>query len=283
MITIRIAGVPEHFNLPWHLALEDGSFKAAGLDVKWTDVPEGTGKMCQMLRDDQTDVAVILTEGIVRDIVLGNPSKIVQVYVQTPLLWGIHVAAASAFETVEDLREKTAAISRPGSGSQLMAYVNAARMGWQVQDLTFKTVHTIEGAVAALTHGEADYFMWERFMTKPLVDNGIFRRLDDCPTPWPCFVIAVTDAFLEAHPKAIAGLLKTINATSRNFKDIPKIERELARRFNQKETDIVDWLSRTCWSTEVPTADMLNNVQKELVSLSLIPKMGTFAEIAKAL
>ena len=29
--------------------------------------------------------------------------------------------------------------------------------------------------------------------TKPLVDNGIFRRIADCPTPWPCFVIAVRD------------------------------------------------------------------------------------------
>jgi hypothetical protein len=41
-------------------------------------------KMCQMLRDGETDIAVILTEGIVKDIVAGNPSKIVQVYVESP-------------------------------------------------------------------------------------------------------------------------------------------------------------------------------------------------------
>jgi hypothetical protein len=45
-----------------------------------------------MLRDGETDIAVILTEGIVKDIVAGNPSKIVQVYVESPLIWGIHVA-----------------------------------------------------------------------------------------------------------------------------------------------------------------------------------------------
>jgi actin-like ATPase involved in cell morphogenesis len=43
--------------------------------LQWTDVPEGTGKMCQMLRDGETDIAVILTEGIVKDITAGNPSK----------------------------------------------------------------------------------------------------------------------------------------------------------------------------------------------------------------
>ncbi len=27
MKTIKIAGVPEHFNLPWHLAIENGDFE----------------------------------------------------------------------------------------------------------------------------------------------------------------------------------------------------------------------------------------------------------------
>jgi hypothetical protein len=48
--------------------------------------------------------------------------------------------------------------------------------------LQFEIINTIDGAVEALTSGTADYFMWERFMTKPLVDKGIFRRVGDCPT-----------------------------------------------------------------------------------------------------
>ena len=86
MTTIKITGVPEHFNLPWQLCLENGEFEAENIDLQWTDIPEGTGKMCQMLRDKETDIAVILTEGIVKDIIAGNPSKIVQVYVQSPLI-----------------------------------------------------------------------------------------------------------------------------------------------------------------------------------------------------
>ena len=46
MKTVRIIGVPEHFNLPWHLAMEEGAFAERGIDLIWTDVPEGTGK-CQ--------------------------------------------------------------------------------------------------------------------------------------------------------------------------------------------------------------------------------------------
>ncbi len=282
-MTIRIAGVPEHFNLPWQLCLEQNEFAQAGIDLQWTDVPEGTGKMCQMLRNSETDIAVILTEGIVKDIVSGNPSKIVQVYVETPLIWGIHVAAHSWFKNLNELENTVAAISRIGSGSQMMAYVNASNQGWNNGNLKFQIVNTIDGAVEALTDGTADYFMWERFMTKPLVDAGIFRRVADCPTPWPCFVIAVRDAVLQNHSDAVKKILEIVNSQTKLFKSIPGIETILAERFNQKTHDIAQWLAMTEWSQSPPTEDMLNKVQNQLAELSLIDKKGTFAEIVKAL
>ena len=123
MKTIKIAGVPEHFNFPWKMAIKNGDFKNENIDLQWSDIPEGTGKMCQMLRDSETDMAVILTEGIIKDIIAENPSKIVQIYVASPLIWGVHVAQKSNYYSIADLENKKAAISRLGSGSQLMAYV----------------------------------------------------------------------------------------------------------------------------------------------------------------
>ena len=282
MKQIKIAGVPEHFNLPWHLSIENGDFEKENIDLQWTDVPEGTGKMCQMLRDGTTDIAVILTEGIVKDIVAGNPSKIVQVYVESPLIWGIHVAAKSNYKTVADLENTKVAISRLGSGSQLMAYVNADNQGWKTENLQFEIVNTIDGAVEALTKGTADYFMWERFMTKPLVDKGIFRRIADCPTPWPCFVIAVRDEILEKQPEIISKILKIINETTQEFKDIPSIDKTLASNYNQKIEDIQEWLSLTQWSQISLTEKVLNKIQNQLFQLKIIDKKGTFDEIVKA-
>ena len=282
MKTIKIAGVPEHFNLPWHLAIENGDFEKENIDLQWTDVPEGTGKMCQMLRNGETDIAVILTEGIVKDITAGNPSKIVQVYVESPLIWGIHVAASSSFETIDDLENKKIAISRLGSGSQLMAYVNANKQGWKTDNLHFEIVNTIDGAVQALTNGTADYFMWEHFMTKPLVDQGIFRRVADCPTPWPCFVIAVSDEILEKQPTIITTILKIINKTTQDFKSIPSIEETLASKYSQKTEDIREWLNLTQWSQNSLSEEMLNKVQNQLFELKIIDKKGTFENIVKA-
>ena len=136
--------------------------------------------------------------------------------------------------------------------------------------------------IEGLTKGTADYFMWERFMTKPLVDKGIFRCVADCPTPWPCFVIAVRNEFLEANKQTIALLLETINNTTIEFRDIPSIDRTLASKYHQKLEDIQEWLSLTKWSQKPLEEKVLNKIQNQLFDLKIIDKKATFAEIVKA-
>lgn len=272
MRTIRIGGVPEHFNLPWHLAMEEKDFEKEGLKIEWTDFPGGTGDLNTALRNKEIDVAVILTEGIIKDIIAGNPSKIVQTYVQSPLIWGIHVAEGSKYHSLKDLEHTKVAISRNGSGSQLMAYVNAKNEGWNLSDVKFEIVGNIDGAVSALQDNTAQYFMWEHFTTKPLVDNGTFRRVADCPTPWPCFVIAVRNDILESNEIEIEKLIKVINKKTVSFKNISNIERTLAKRYDQKIEDIEEWLQITEWSQTNLTEQEIENVQESLIDLKLISK-----------
>lgn len=162
-----------------------------------------------------------------------------------------------------------------------MAYVNAHQQGWNIEDLQFEIVNTLEGAIESLNKGTADYFMWERFMTKPIVDRGIFRKLGDCLTPWPCFVIAVRNEVLENQSEVIAQILNTINKTTTAFKKIPNIAQTLANRYSQKTEDIQEWLSLTEWSQNPLEPDMLNKVQNQLLELAIIDKKGTFAKMVK--
>lgn len=270
MKTIRVVGVPEHFNFPWQLTLNEGLFEEAGIDVQWTEVPQGTGKMCEMLRHSETDLAVILTEGIMKDIANGNESYIIQTFVKSPLQWGIHVNAKSNYETLDDLKGKTAAISRLGSGSELMTYVNASNQNWDFDDLKFEIVHTLEGAVTALSQNKADYFMWDRFMTQPIVDQGIFRRIDVCPTPWPCFVIAVRKEFYQNNKALVRHTLDLINQTTEEFKMIPSIDRTLASVFDQKLEDIQQWLRITNWSQEKMSEATFNQIIKNLIKYNIL-------------
>jgi ABC-type nitrate/sulfonate/bicarbonate transport system substrate-binding protein len=278
MKKFKIIGVPEHFNLPWEMAIESGDFEQQNIDLEWTDVKEGTGKMCEMLRNKEADIAVILTEGILKDVSLGNPSSIVQLYIKTPLLWGIHVANNSTYQKTSDLKNKIAAISRVGSGSQLMTYVNAKNQNWNRDTIQFEIVNSIDGAIKSITNGESDYFMWEQFMTKPLIDSGIFRKIDVCPTPWPCFVIAVRNEVLEKDSDSISKILEIINNTTIEFKEIPSIDKSLASKFNQKPNDINQWLELTEWSQENMSEEMLNNIQNQLLELSILDKKVTFAQ-----
>lgn len=270
MKNVKIIGVPEHFNLPWHLAMEDGAFEDRGIQLTWTDVPEGTGKMAQMLQDGETDLAIILTEGMVKSISQGNPSKIVMEYISSPLLWGIHVAAESPRKSVSELKNDKVAISRLGSGSHLMAYINAENQGWNPAQLQFETINNLDGAVESLSNGSGAYFMWEHFTTKPLVDDGTFKWLGDCPTPWPCFVLAATNAFLEKNTGILDHILEVINTYTSEFKQIPSIDRSLANRYEQKLEDIQEWLSKTTWGQEQVSEKTLNEVQSRLFDLNLV-------------
>tara|TARA_R110002094_G_scaffold81888_12_gene87018 strand:+ start:252 stop:1106 length:855 start_codon:yes stop_codon:yes gene_type:complete len=282
MKQINIGGVPEHFNLAWYLTLKNGEYKDEGINLRWHDYPGGTGAMCKALREGKVDIAVILTEGIIKDIIAGNPSKIVQTFVETPLVWGIHVANHSAYKTIEDIKGTRAAISRYGSGSHLMTYINAQNNNWDLEkDLNFEIIKNLNGAIEGLTNNKADYFLWEKFTTKPLVDNGVFRRIGNCPSPWPCFVIAVRADFIENHGADLKTILEIINNTTQEFKDIPSIDKTIANRYEQQLEDVQEWLSITEWSQDLLDKETMMNIQKELFALNIIPEIIDYKELVQ--
>ncbi|MBJ2175367.1 ABC transporter substrate-binding protein [Aureibaculum sp. A20] len=274
MKKITIGGVPEHFNLPWHMAIENNKFKDKHIDLQWKEFPGGTGAMCSALRVGSIDAAVILTEGIIKDIIAGNPSKIVKTYVDSPLLWGIHVAESSKFNSVQELKNAKIAISRPGSGSQLMAKVNAVKQGFNVDQLKYVLVKNLNGGVNALSDGSADYFMWEHFMTKPYVDNGTFRRLDSLETPWPCFVIAVRNNILKEEPEAIKRMIKVINKQLKHFEnplENDKLITHFSERYQLKVEDVKTWLSLTKWNRKKTVSKkLINSIQNKLTDYDVI-------------
>jgi sulfonate transport system substrate-binding protein len=282
MTNLKVGGVPEHFNYPWYITLKNKEYDSHNINLRWQDFPGGTGQMCKALRNGEVDIAIVLTEGIIKDIAAGNPSKIVQTFVKTPLIWGIHVGAKSSFKKIKDLEHATIAISRFGSGSHLMAIVNAFNQGWDVHKLKFKVIGNLKGGIDALTNGEADYFMWEHFTTKPLVDNGTFRRVDDCPTPWPCFVVAVRNEILENNFDEVKKVLDIINAETKDFKKIDNIDETLAKRYEQKIEDIQEWLKITEWNDGKPiTKNLITRIQNKMVSFNVIEKKKNSAEFIK--
>lgn len=244
---LRLGGVPEHFNLPWHLAMESGAL--ADLELSWQDQPGGTGAMITGLADGSLDVVSILTEGVVAAIDGGLAATVIQVYVESPLQWGVHVPAQSDLTDEAQLRGRRIAISRFNSGSHLMAFVQADRLDWDVTDEQFVVVGGLDGAREAFAAGTADQFLWDRYMTQFLVDNGEFRRVGVQPTPWPSFVIAVRNDVLHAQTTAVGRIVDEVIDQATALHARPDIVTELTSRYELDETSAGAWLDSTTFAS----------------------------------
>ncbi len=246
---LRLGGVPEHFNAPWHHAVEAGDFDERPYRLSWQDFPGGTGAMAEALATHKLDAALMLTEGLVAAILRGLPLRILGSYVSSPLRWGIHVHARSPLRKPEDLAGRPFAISRFGSGSHLMAFVEAEARGWLGQaPLRFVEVGGLEGARLALERGEADGFLWEQTMTQPLVASGEWRCLGTRLTPWPAFLIA---ARVDALEPLGAHMLDALAITKRRCDTLRVGARssveEIAARFGLARDEVARWLNLTRW------------------------------------
>ena len=156
-ITLRIGGVPEHFNLPWQLALEQDVFSALNIQVSWTYFAGGTGVMTEALQEGDLDVALMLTEGFVSAFHRGLDARIVKVYTKTPLTWGIYGGYADTPKITSSHTRKYA-ISRKGSGSHLMARIHAKQLGFHPTDDQYVEVANLNNAIQSLKNRESDYF-----------------------------------------------------------------------------------------------------------------------------
>ncbi len=248
MLRLKIGGVPEHFNLPWKLAIEEGRFREKNIDLHWEDIAGGTGQMLRGLENGSIDVAVLLTEGITKSILEGLDAKIIQVYVMSPLRWGIHVPQQSNIHQKSDLKNQTFAISRTGSGSHLMTYVLANQEGWDTRSLKFNVVGDVYGGLWSLENNEAQAFLWEKFTTKPHVDAGKCRIIDEVVTPWPCFCIAVRKEIYDNYLEVLKDLCMVVNTRAAQLKNETDAIEILSWRYNLAEEDVKQWLSQTEWN-----------------------------------
>jgi sulfonate transport system substrate-binding protein len=270
-IKIRVGGVPEHFNLPIQLAHERGEFRERGVEMEWTTFKGGTGQMNQALRNGEIDLCILLTEGIITDIIRGNPSKIISEYVTTPLIWGIHTGAENELEHYGRIFDKRYAISRFGSGSHLMAIVDANSKGKTIGREQFHVIRNLEGALDSLSKLETDVFYWEKFTTQPYVDSGQLRRLGEFHSPWPCFVVAATDEILAREPDSVIRVLRTIHDSCDRFMQDDKVIQMVSERYQLKKRDAEQWYHRTEWAIHGWVRDkMLKSVHYHLGTAGII-------------
>ncbi len=270
---IRVGGVPEHYNFPWYSAIDEHDFKAVGLDVSWKECWAGTGEMLTDIKENNLDVIVALTEGVVKSILAEPNMKIIHVYVTSPLVWGVHTHFTSFLSDLREIKGKKFAISRINSGSHLMSKVLAQQNNFTIPDEDFIIVNDIHGARKSLASGETDVFLWEKYTTKPLVDSGEFKRIGEVRTPWPCFVIASSNQFIEEHQDELELLLEVLLSKIEELQNNPDTVQHIAQKFGLKTEDVALWYNDLRWNTSlVSNAKLLTELAIQLEKYGLVPK-----------
>lgn len=269
---IVVGGVPEHFNFPWHQAIDKNAFVAQGVELEFVEFQDGTGAMTQALREREIDMALLLTEGCVADLLKGNPSRMVKVFVESPLIWGIHVAAGSQIHAIEQIEGCRYAISRLGSGSHLMAIVDASLRGWSTQDIEFVKVNDLAGAREALAASEADIFFWEKYTTNPYVISGEFRRIGVRETPWPAFVVCVHDDCLAMYQQTVRLILNVVNTACDNLMRNDRAGELISQRYGIQLGVVEEWIGLTKWGMSFENPEnQIQMVRDYLEKLDLVP------------
>lgn len=269
MKKIRVGGVPEHFNYPWHYGISEGIFKNYGLDVEWIDIKGGSGAMCAMLESGELDFALVLTEGIVKHIHKGGTARILQQYVKSPLTWGVHSSNQKNLDA-NDLSKARFARSRPGSGSHLMAYVHAEEKNYRLTEENFVTVGNIDGAIESFENNTADILLWEKFMTQPYVTKGLAKRLDLCVSPWPCFMLVAAKSQLQ-NSKTLTSIGSAILLCANNVSESADTIAKIAAMYNLKTEQVEQWYSGVEWQTSPWISQkMLRNVINTLNRVSIL-------------
>ncbi|MFN8436303.1 MAG: ABC transporter substrate-binding protein [Cytophagales bacterium] len=280
MQNIKIGGVPEHFNMPWHYASGSGLFAQRGINIQWTDYSTGTGAMMQDIHNQKLDLAIVLTEGAVSAISNGINAKILQWYTKSSLNWGIHTGTESHIVSEEQIYTSKYAVSRLGSGSHLMAHVHAQKNKHVLSEEQFVIVNSLRGAETALTDRTADVFFWEKYTTQNSVDKGIFRRIGEILTPWPCFVVVANDEFINNNKSKLFDVLTIINQVNKNFKNIHNVAQSIAQKYNLEISQVIEWLDTVEWAHEIQVEpEVLEGISKKMFELQIIKNCKPSSQI----
>lgn len=199
---LRIGYVPEHFSAPLYFAKQ--KFNAP---FNLQPFPAGTGALISALQSKSIDIAIGLTEGFVNGLARAKSSSsdagysLVGTYVESPLRWAVSTGKERTDvanekdpgEWVKGVKGKKLGVSRVGSGSYVMGYVMADKLGWLEegkQPFEVVALENFEGLRNGVKDGVADFFMWEYFTSKKYFAEGSIRQIGEIVTPWPSWMIA---------------------------------------------------------------------------------------------
>lgn len=251
MQTLRVAYIPEHFSTPLFLAEKHGFYKSRNLQIEFVKVPEGSGRLIQLLNANEVDIAIGLTEAFIADIAKGNQNvHILDTYVKSPLLWAVSTGQDRDISKVEDLNK--IGVSRIGSGSYIMSFVLANKLGIKpfTEFEVLSNFKNLRDSVNLKSNvSPSDAFMWEYFTSKKYYDTKEIKQIDQIYTPWSSWVVACSsDAMKKPLKDFIGAVGEGIDYFNNNLNEGIKY---IYETLDYSEEDATEWTKTVKFNSDI--------------------------------
>jgi len=165
-----------------------------------------SGDTIRALEAGHGEIAVTSTLTALASIAEGAPLKIVAVWDSTPYASMILVAYNSSYQSLDQLRGKTFALSSPSSLDDITLRLVAAQLGWG-KNYTAVYVNTLTAQAAAVIAGKIDTTLFDYWRAIPFVTSQQLRALYIANQTWPIQVVVARDDFIQHHPSEIKRFL----------------------------------------------------------------------------
>jgi len=273
-------------HLPFFVALDQGWYEEAGLEV---ETPEFENGMQEMLgfSSGEVDVGYL---GVAPALVqfLNAQIHITVVAGVNQEGSGIIVGANSEIQSVADLAGKKFAIPGIGTVQHFLALMALEQHGLSRSDLY--EANFIETSVInmepALQKGGANegidaFLAWEPFNAKA-VDNGIGRYLIRSGEIWPdhpCCVVSARTEFLEAHPEIVQKIVNIHARTTNWIREHPSEAVSIFRKYADLSQDAVELAMENIDYIKAPNINEIKQYLEKLIDYGIISADNTPADI----
>ena len=155
-ITIGVGGKTLFYYLPLTIAIQNGYFKAEGLDIEVQDFPGGARSLQALLGGSVDVVSGAFEHTITQQAKGQNIEALVLQGKYAGIVLGMPKAKAAAYKSPADLKGMKIGVTAPGSSTNMFVNILLAKAGLKPDAVAIIGVGATAGAIAIVKRGEID-------------------------------------------------------------------------------------------------------------------------------
>jgi ABC-type nitrate/sulfonate/bicarbonate transport system substrate-binding protein len=204
-------GSPGTAQIPLYIALREGFFKKAGLDVESQALSGGTPSAMASFASGAVNILSLsapeLIQYVAKKVINGKAfGEIVD--------QSYDIVSSRAITRIEDIKGKTIGISSPNSGDQIYFLALMQHYGISPNDVTFITSGNPLTRIAALAAGSIDVTAATNVQRDQATKAGtILLKSGDSPVQFPTNVFIANRDLLDNHKPLLKKFLSVLSET----------------------------------------------------------------------